>query len=76
MNEDYAKVPMVAGAQRPNLIGKEGLIDHSPTLAENIDRRIQRMEEEIARLKKVKFTLETGSILDVKLDDLRQAMNY
>lgn len=44
------------------------------TVAENIDNRIEQLEEQVARLKAVKTKLSSGSILDVSLDDLAMAM--
>lgn len=49
---------------------------HNPTLAENIDQRINQLESQVERLKRVKTTLATGSMLDVPIEDLRFAMNY
>jgi uncharacterized small protein (DUF1192 family) len=47
------------------------------TIGENIDARVASLKAEIARLEGVKSQLGSGaSLLDVKIDDLRQAMNY
>ncbi|MES2323266.1 MAG: hypothetical protein V4633_13460 [Pseudomonadota bacterium] len=51
-------------------------VRHNPTLAENIDQRINMLEDQVRRLKSVKEKLSTGSMLDVPIDDLRFAMNY
>jgi hypothetical protein len=52
------------------------LMCKSPTLGENIDRRIAMMESQIEHLKKVKRQIAEGDWLNVSMDDLRNAMNY
>jgi hypothetical protein len=64
------------GYSRGELAGKQAVLDRAPPLAENIDNRIAYHLQEIERLKQVKETLSSGSILDVRIEDLRQAMNY
>lgn len=47
------------------------------TIGENIDARVAFLKAEIARLEGVKAQLGSGAnLLDVRIDDLRQAMNY
>lgn len=48
----------------------------SRTVGQNIDARIEEHLGAIERLRKVKSILETGSILDVNLSDLQQAMRW
>lgn len=49
----------------------------SRTIGQNIDARIAGLKMEIARLEGVREQLESGaSLLDVRIEDLRQAMNY
>ena len=49
----------------------------SRTIGQNIDARVASLKAEIARLEGVKAQLGNGaSLLDVKIEDLRQAMNY
>ncbi|MBP7966064.1 MAG: hypothetical protein KAZ23_01495 [Burkholderiaceae bacterium] len=49
----------------------------SRTIGQNINRRIAHLRAEIARLEGVREQLESGaSLLDVRIEDLRQAMNY
>ena len=49
----------------------------SPTLLENIDRRIADMKNQIERLELTKIEMQKpGGILNIPIDDLRQAMNY
>ncbi len=62
--------------QNTGLVGaKEAYVTR--TIGENIDARVASLKAEIARLEGVKAQLGSGaSLLDVKIDDLRQAMNY
>ena len=47
------------------------------TIGQNIDARIQNLRAEIERLEGVREQLTNGaSLLDVRIEDLRQAMNY
>ena len=47
------------------------------TIGQNINARIEYLKQEIARLEGVREQLESGaSLLDVRIEDLRQAMNY
>ena len=55
---------------------KADIACRTPTLGENIDRRIAMMEQQIAQLKRVKAQIAEGNWLDVSMDDLRSAMNY
>lgn len=49
----------------------------SRTIGQNIDQRIANLRVEIERLEGVRKQLENGaSLLDVRIEDLRQAMNY
>ena len=72
------------GIERGYAIGQNSLFDmvlksshQSRTVGENIDAKIASLETEITRLRTVKAALGTGkSLLDVRSEDLRQAMNY
>lgn len=46
------------------------------SIRENIEDRIRRHVDAIAKLEKVRDTLQTGNILDVCMDDLQQAMRW
>jgi hypothetical protein len=46
------------------------------TIRENIDLQIQQAIDNVERLKGVKASMEKSGLLDVKIGDLRQAMNY
>ena len=47
------------------------------TIGQNIDLRIAGLKAEIQRLEGVREQLQSGaSLLDVRIEDLRQAMNY
>ena len=49
----------------------------SRTIGQNIDMRIASLTAEIMRLQSVRGQLESGaSLLEVRIEDLRQAMNY
>lgn len=49
----------------------------SRTIGQNIDQRIANLRAEIERLEGVRKQLENGaSLLDVRIEDLRQAMSY
>lgn len=74
MYEDQSIVKSRAAAQCGQMSGAG--VMHNPTLAENIDQRINQLESQVERLKRVKTTLTTGSMLDVPIEDLRFAMNY
>ena len=51
-----------------------GELDRNPTVGENIDFRIAALEKEIERLKASKLTLTP--LLDMRIRDIRDAMNY
>lgn len=55
---------------------KKLALDCTPTLGQNIDRRIAMMEKQIEQLKRVKKQISEGDWLNVSMDDLRSAMNY
>lgn len=68
--------PAIAGYTNETQMKEQAYISHrDTTVAQNIDRRIASLLEEVERLKAVKAKLSNGSILDVSIHDLRAAMN-
>ena len=68
------------GAYQGAMLG-QGLAEKeaymSRTIGQNINARIASLKAEITRLEGVREQLESGaSLLDVRIEDLRQAMNY
>ena len=73
MNEIYAAAGQMIGGSEYD--AKQALM--SRTIGENIDQRIKNLQFEIERLEGVKAQLANGSsLLNVRIEDLRQAMNY
>jgi hypothetical protein len=65
----------ISGAMDVQSAQKMAVMDR--TIGQNIDSRITELKAEIERLEGVKAQLQSGaSLLDVKIDDLRRAMNY
>ena len=65
-NEMVAKQASVAGLG----LGQE----YNPTVGENLDNRIASLKAELARLEASKETL--GPLLNMRIRDIRDAMNY
>lgn len=57
---------------RETMIAKE--VDYDPTVGENLDRRIAHLEHELAQAKASRESL--GPLLNMKIRDLRRAMDY
>jgi len=49
-------------------------IDRNPTVEENIDIKIERLQSEIERLQQSK--LDLAPLLKMRIRDIRQAMDY
>jgi prefoldin subunit 5 len=49
-------------------------LDRNPTVEENIDTKIERLQAEIERLKRSKMDL--APLLKMRIRDIRQAMDY
>lgn len=47
-----------------------------PTIRENIDRQIESHMSAIARLEQTKANLGKANLLDMKISDLREAMQF
>lgn len=56
------------------IAGTSQISYRNTTVSENIDNRIASLQEQIERLQLVKTKLESGSILNVPLEDLQMAM--
>jgi hypothetical protein len=53
-----------------------GIRMHEATIGENIERRIIEKRREIASLEEVREKLVKANLIDVKISDLRQAMQF
>ncbi len=47
-----------------------------PTVGENIDNQIKTHQAAITRLEATRASLDKANLLDLKISDLREAMNY
>ena len=63
-----------AMAEGPRTLIGAQRIDENPTVEENIDRKIAYLQGEIDRLQKSKADL--GPLLNMRIRDIRQAMDY
>lgn len=52
------------------------LSHRNTTLSQNIQNHIRNLQDQIERLQAVHVKLQSGNILDVPIEDLRQAMQY
>jgi len=59
--------------EKNTLVGM-GQIDRNPTIGENIDFKIARLQEEISRLEAAKITM--APMLKMCIRDIRNAMDY
>lgn len=46
------------------------------TMRENIDEQIKGAEARVAQLQEIKSRLEKSNLLDMRIDDLKQAMRW
>jgi len=77
MNESDAKYPPPAAVGIGQYSG--ALMDakmHNPTIGENIDMKIRQAEERLQMLKDNKVRMEKTGLLDIRIHDLRQVMDY
>lgn len=72
MHENYA----AQGAIRGGLMFANQIrpVEESPTVEENIDRKIRHLQAEIERLEKSKQ--ELAPLLKMRIHDIRQAMEF
>jgi uncharacterized small protein (DUF1192 family) len=54
----------------------KGSLPLSPTVRDSIDQKIAYHQDEIERLNETRAELEKANLLDMKISDLREAMNY
>jgi hypothetical protein len=78
MNESDNKYPVpVSAAQYGGAIaGGMDMKMHNPTIGENIDMKIRQAEERLQMLKENKVRMEKTGLLDIRIHDLRQVMDY
>ena len=75
MDENQAGQAISVSDYAGAMAAKEAVM--SRTIGQNINARIASLKAEITRLEGVREQLESGaSLLDVRIEDLRQAMNY
>lgn len=72
--EDYGQMAKSGASQYNNALIGGPII--SPTVRENIDRRIANAEAQVVRLKETKLKLEKTGLLDVNISDLQEAMHF
>lgn len=66
-SESYAKTAMIAGSNSRRL---------DITLRQNIDERIKQAQANVAELEATKTRMEKSGILDMRIDDIRRAMQF
>ena len=77
MNESDNKYPVpVSAAQYGGGIVGADMKMHNPTIGENIDMKIRQAEERLQMLKDNKVRMEKTGLLDIRIHDLRQVMDY
>ncbi len=64
----------IIGAEQAKQASIAREVDYDPTVGENLDQRIAHLEHELARAKASKESL--GPLLNMKIRDLRRAMDY
>lgn len=75
MNEGFTQGAISTGYANELAVNQKISMAHqNTTVAQNIDNRIEQLQEQIDRLETVKVKLMGGSILDVSLNDLQMAM--
>lgn len=69
-------VPVAAAQYGGAIMGGESMKMHNPTIGENIDMKIRQAEERLQMLKDNKVRMEKTGLLDIRIHDLRQVMDY
>jgi hypothetical protein len=73
VKKQYADKAMLAGGAQLGCIADA---IQMPTVGQNIDNQIQRHQEAINRLEATRANLDKANLLNLKISDLREAMNY
>jgi hypothetical protein len=71
---NYLSTPTPYGEQAIKQANYAREIEHSPTVEENIDHRINFLKNELARLEQSKIDLQP--LLKMRIRDIRSAMDY
>lgn len=75
MNENYpAESAGYPDAKQATLVGHGRRMDI--TLRQNIDERIKQANAHVAELEATKDRMEKSGILDMRIDDIRRAMQF
>ena len=71
---NYLSTPTPYGEQAIKKANHASVIEHNPTVEENIDNRINALKMELARLEQSKIDLQP--LLKMRIRDIRSAMDY
>lgn len=71
--EDYPPESAAKSAIGGQLVSQRRL---EVTLRENLDQRIKEAQERVIALETAKSRLEKSGILDMRIDDIHQAMRF
>ena len=74
MMEEAAVPQQYAYAEKAMLSGSARRLDI--TLRQNIDDRIKQAQNAVAELEATKERMEKSGILDMRIDDIRRAMQF
>jgi hypothetical protein len=74
MDEQYAAAEQSYSNAKQALIGTARRMDI--TLRQNIDERIKQAQNAVAELEATKDRMEKSGILDMRIDDIRRAMQF
>ena len=76
MDEQYAKEAMPVGYAANALGGQIHTRRLDITLRQNIDERIKQATAAVKELEETKDRMEKSGILDMRIDDIRRAMQF